>query len=59
MTKSDDIIDDQTLGSFADGLLDATSSEKIIKANEWAELSRRGRRSYRMAASCCCTASSG
>jgi anti-sigma factor RsiW len=34
MTRSDSIFDDQVLGSFVDGLLDAASSEKIIKAME-------------------------
>ena len=34
MTKSDDILDDQALGSFVDGLLDAAHSEKIIRAME-------------------------
>jgi anti-sigma factor RsiW len=34
MTRSDGIFDDQVLGSFVDGLLDAASSEKIIKAME-------------------------
>jgi anti-sigma factor RsiW len=34
MTRSDDILDDQALGSFVDGLLDAAHTGKIIKAME-------------------------
>jgi len=34
MTKPDDFFDDQALGSFVDGLLDAAHTEMIIKAME-------------------------
>jgi anti-sigma factor RsiW len=34
MPGSDDIFDDQALGSFVDGLLDAAHTGKIIKAME-------------------------
>lgn len=34
MAQSDDNFDDQTLGSFVDGRLDAAHNEKIIKAME-------------------------
>ena len=34
MAKSDDILDDQALGSFVDGLLDAACNERIINAME-------------------------
>lgn len=34
MTKSDDVFDNQALGSFVDGQLDAAHTEKIIKVME-------------------------